>query len=1392
MNRLNNIGKGSWLTNDNVLEVIQLNENINGEGSITVGWNSPDDGYLPVGLTLDDLGYKGYVLLAPYCPTRNSDGSYRYEPKFSSPVALLGKAYFSQTVRGYEPNEDSSVEGTGKNVVLYAFNFTGNASTIIANLASAAGVTCVDGDGSEINSETFGTISVAFDLDTFKSAAEKIGDALGVSVWYTHANGHVTIHFGTPSNIAYRSGEYYNRFIALGGLTNMTKRITTSQGQEYAAVTQRLTLDPETYPNSLYVPEGRENEPPMTKILTFDDIFPRVRMRISAVHERRCYLLDENGEKIQTGTENGLPVYAMYSKWYIKLASISGEGTVDVSNLNIIDGQTLRIQFLPFKDGGTSKLAGYEFELVHFTNQNGTWEHDIDDVDANGYTAAKDEFRIVFNADGSTILPSTSEQRIIPAENDIVTLINVAVPDSCVTEARTRLLAAVRDAAAPYSGDPVSYTVENVEEEHLPDLGSKSGTYMVTAISTDLITGLSSVTYGSTDNKGLIASLADKIENAQTSGGGSTSEASKVGTMSSEQWRALQRAGGNLGIVRTNERVTTNEGTLADLSADLAIVKEQADHQFDTWFGQGAPYPLEDDDATVPEGHNTSPAIDWNTTEKKELHLQDLYYDMTREPSENGGNVWRWSKSEDGGVTSYFWKLITDADTRAAYEAINDVAADGKLTGGAEKLRVLIDWTRAAEEYASNYEKNSDLGLAEWDEYEKAFKLLCRFLNNDAELFRISVVNDNEVMENENGEEITEIPIPILLRGNNLYVTSDVSFTIIDDDNNEKNYYDCWADYNIAHANFTLAVIHHAEEEAATAMNTVQAMGDDDILTPSEKQDLLREWQSVYNEFGDLTLRAGRSHLPTNTGTTYDLYLTAYRRLYTYLNNPEDYPDNIIATNPASTPEMLESEGNTTINGSVFNSLWSDYYARRSNLLSAISTKHQTTFTGVSVPDAPYYEGDLWAKENAVTQTFERLLICVNTCTNRGQENANDWRKYSINVSDIRVLMGNLIEKAYSLFSKFLTTDDHEIYIYLGGSERASSGFLWYDPNDGEAYVGNSNMWVLVEDVVLNDAFRSVYDLIGERQIRVTNIRTTYTFNKYDIYVNPLMLSFFGYDFEGAVEIMMFNGERWELLSKSVNSVIENLGNMILQLVYGSDGADYVTGAGSLISQYAAKMFAEAMVYDPDTGQYRSLTQALFGVSVYKDSNGNWRSSGKLSADLIEFMGKTVINGKFVIDEDGNVTLADATVKGNLYTPLLRIDEDNFARYCIMGQFVGRVNLARTGMNIHFDLKSSPSYSQVSQDKWTVVFNANVRRLTLVLPAEEEMVGANIHLLNTSSLSAGEYVTIDVSDYYNDSHQHDLGDIAYGEYAHLMCIQIGSGDNAYCRWIIVGKRAVFS
>lgn len=91
-------------------------------------------------------------------------------------------------------------------------------------------------------------------------------------------------------------------------------------------------------------------------------------------------------------------------------------------------------------------------------------------------------------------------------------------------------------------------------------------------------------------------------------------------------------------------------GELADftesVTSDLSDLQSQIDGNIATWFYAGTP--------TL----TNEPAVNWTTTEEKNQHLGDLYYDT------NSGYAWRFMV-QDG---SYSWGRITDSDVAKALE----------------------------------------------------------------------------------------------------------------------------------------------------------------------------------------------------------------------------------------------------------------------------------------------------------------------------------------------------------------------------------------------------------------------------------------------------------------------------------------------------------------------------------------------------------------------------------------------------------------------------------------------------------------------------------------------------------------------------------------------------
>ena len=86
------------------------------------------------------------------------------------------------------------------------------------------------------------------------------------------------------------------------------------------------------------------------------------------------------------------------------------------------------------------------------------------------------------------------------------------------------------------------------------------------------------------------------------------------------------------------------------VTSDLGDLQDQIDGNIATWFYAGTP--------TL----TNEPAVNWTTTEEKNQHLGDLYYDT------NNGYAWRFMVQNG----SYSWGRITDSDvTKALEDAAN-------------------------------------------------------------------------------------------------------------------------------------------------------------------------------------------------------------------------------------------------------------------------------------------------------------------------------------------------------------------------------------------------------------------------------------------------------------------------------------------------------------------------------------------------------------------------------------------------------------------------------------------------------------------------------------------------------------------------------------------------
>ena len=366
----------------------------------------------------------------------------------------------------------------------------------------------------------------------------------------------------------------------------------------------------------------------------------------------------------------------------------------------------------------------------------------------------------------------------------------------------------------------------------------------------------------------------------------------------------------------------TIDDQLRALIDALNDIKNQADQKFDIWFGVGVPLPNTDN----PNATANYPASDWPTDALKALHAQDIFYDTNREPASTGGRAWRWIAYELNGVVHYRWDEITDADTLASLEQISDVASDGKLTGGAEKTRVFVDWQQAVDYYWQYKVRSEDQRvLTEWTAYHNAFVALGTLLNGG-----------NTLTKDSNGAWKT----PSWLV--DLSTTTEIP--------SAQDYRDAWNAYYAALA----ALIQKVSKVAQDEIDTITVDG---ILSSVEKKQVRKEWEEVVRSFtrnSALATICDVSSSDYGTDSQGNDIVAQYNLAYAKLGN---YLDG--CSNPESTsawtwvvgriPKWLaydtetgyvEGQGmgdDTEIVPATYRSYWVNYYDLENAVLNAIS-----------------------------------------------------------------------------------------------------------------------------------------------------------------------------------------------------------------------------------------------------------------------------------------------------------------------------------------------------------------------------------------------------------------------------------------------------------------------
>lgn len=537
-----------------------------------------------------------FFLLEPYEPTAERESVFKYTPQFSHPVMLLSKTPFIHLT-----GDTTTWETATKN---YEWTYTGPAGTIAAEIARYINqwgsvnpyFMRIFGSGwtAEVSGDLPSSASLSFNAYDVLSAASEAASKFGCEYHFdfrlkvfhfgvisydrgrTELDEPLELHVGrnvSPASVTASKEAYYNRYVVRGGTRNLSK---TSASGENVQITERLTL-PSSFKESAIDLRGNmdidesvragENEPMLTGELVFDDVYPKIELYIYNPRERRCYLLDENGDKVpDSSSDTG---YKMYSKWYIRLAyrvnaPISGQTAIrtetegsetyywydfPMSDDLLIKDKTLSLVFHANQDSRThtSPLSGREFELVWFKTE--TREKEEDDYSPQGFTAQPGDYRIIFVEENGVVIPTTSQGGLYPKgdaipdkDNNKATLFNIVVGDTYKTVAQTELYDTAIKAIRRLRSDLNNYTLNSYpvafrredEDIHVgqtvvyddgQDLNNGMS-YRLTTHIRKIVTRLDNpyikeITVGNEKKRGTISSMQEQINTIILGGGGS-------------------------------------------------------------------------------------------------------------------------------------------------------------------------------------------------------------------------------------------------------------------------------------------------------------------------------------------------------------------------------------------------------------------------------------------------------------------------------------------------------------------------------------------------------------------------------------------------------------------------------------------------------------------------------------------------------------------------------------------------------------------------------------------------------------------------------------------------------------------------------------------------------
>ena len=484
--------------------------------------------------------------------------------------------------------------------------------------------------------------------------------------------------------------------------------------------------------------------------------------------------------------------------------------------------------------------------------------------------------------------------------------------------------------------------------------------------------------------------------------------------------------------------------------------------------------------------------------------------------------------------------------------------------------------------------------------------------------------------------------------------------------------------------NVTDAETIKALESAAKAQQTADKVTEkldtivsDGILSSLEKKEVLKEWEALvntYNQNDDTARDFGLTF--TDSDELYENYL-AYVSLGTYLNGGATWDG-------VGTPLWLtETDVDQPIDADMYRSKWTSYYETETALVNRLSAiaKKEADNARAEAEEANASISEITADNVLSSVEKKGVLKEWESVVSAYAKNTSNADSYGVAYTDYT--------SAYNALGKYLN----------GGTDLTNGATpLWLLDNhlsentviDPTEY---RSKWVAYYDaeIVLLDAVSKVIEKkaddaqqTADGKIRCFVDRPVPPYNKGDRWANASYGT--SVDNEDMVCIKSkAAGESFSILDWEPASGVKTLYQQLSDTMDGSvkDLTDKYSSVCDSISGHDARITENEDSISAISGRFESDgTIKKQYVSGFVTGNGDFASlfsrcvdedgvvteanisthiedgiaQATIQADKINFIGKTVINDKFEVDENGNVTMNGLTAVDGSFSGVVKLD----------------------------------------------------------------------------------------------------------------------------------------